>query len=153
MTTSGRSERTEFFGRTPEQWDEFVETSKELLLERGTRIYYKQLNEAVAQLVGQPPFDLDDIRGRSALGHILGDVNARTIDDIEDVMSKRAMLSALVWLRDEKDQFGTGFYKWAVDNDLLPPNSSADVKLVFAAEQTGLAQGYCRARRRLRRRA
>jgi hypothetical protein len=143
--------RTEFFGRTPEQWDEFVTASTELLLEHGTRIYYKQLNDTVAERTGLRPFDLEDVHERSALGHVLGDVNHRTIDDIEAVMGKRAMLSALVWLKQGRDQFGTGFYKWAVDNGLLPPNPDDDVRLVFAAEQTGLAQGYCRASRRLRR--
>lgn len=79
---------------------------------------------------------------------MLGDANHRTISDIEAVMGKRAMLSALVWLKQGRDQFGTGFYKWAVDNGLLPRNPHDDMRLVFAAEQTGLAQGYCRARRR-----
>ncbi|SIJ89507.1 Uncharacterised protein [Mycobacteroides abscessus subsp. bolletii] len=143
--------RTEFFGRTPEQWNEFVTASTELLLEHGTRIYYKQLNDAVADRTRLRSFDLEDIHERSALGHVLGKVNHRTIDDIEAVMGKRAMLSALVWLKQDTDQFGTGFYKWAVDNGLLPPGSDDDARLIFAAEQTGLAQGYCRARRRRRR--
>ena len=141
----------ELFGRTQEQWDEFVEVSIDLLLERGTRIFYGELNNTVAQRTGLPRFDLETEQGRKGLGHILGDVNDRTIDDIQAVMGRRAMLSALVWLKDSGDQFGKGFYQWGIDNQLLAPrNPGEQARLIFAAEQTGLAQTYCRRRRRRR---
>ena len=144
------SARTEFFGRTPEQWDEFVDASADLLLERGTRIYYGELNNTVAERTGLSRFDLECEQGRMGLGHILGDVNDRTIDDIQAVMGRPAMLSALVWLKDGTDPFGKGFYKWGMDNRLLARTHGDEARLIFAAEQTGLAETYCRRRRRRR---
>ena len=114
-------------GRTPEQWQQLVDTAIKSL-SRTARLKrlssYTDLNRDIAAKTGQPGFDFSSPEGRNAMGDILGDVVAKTYPD------KRVMLSALVPYVDA-NRPGGGFYSLAASLGLLDKDASAEDKEEF----------------------
>jgi hypothetical protein len=137
----------EAIGRTQAQTEALLATTIEVIGERQSQIFYSAYNNELARRTGQPTFDLGTDRGRWCLGALLGEVNRRTIDDIEAVTGTRALLSVLVWHKDsDHDDFGKGFYKFAQELRLLPTPASDDDKIRFISEQTTAVLTYNRRR-------
>ncbi|WP_228032316.1 hypothetical protein [Mycolicibacterium sp. P9-22] len=93
----------------------------------GRIVTYSELNSALARR-GHVPFDFGLEMDRAAVGTLLGDAVRRSIGD------SGVMLSAIVVYIDRNDA-GTGFFKFAVDLGLLPKTATADDKLAFWSQQ------------------
>ncbi|MBP1819256.1 hypothetical protein [Mycobacterium sp. OAE908] len=132
-------------GRTDDEWDELATAAAEILLEQGRRpdprITYSDLNQSLGERTGLTPFRLDTEQGRWAIGALLAEVNERTLPEIEGLLGRKALLSALVWLKGGGD-LGGGFYDYAWQKGMLKSRTS-DAKLVFVSQQIHLITNYC----------
>lgn len=118
------------FGRSDDEWDAIVEDAVNFLKDQARlrRITsYSELNGALGRH-GHEMFDFAQENDRRAVGAVLGDVVARTIDD------SGVMLSSIVAYIDRNDA-GPGFYALAVQRGLLPSNATVDDKLAFWTSQ------------------
>lgn len=107
------------FGREDDEWDKLIDAGHAFLIERARLkefTHYTELNTVLATRTGVRAFDFSQDRDRAGMGHLLWLIVER------DVHKTGLMLSALVRYRDGNDA-GTGFYKYATELGLLPPNA------------------------------
>jgi hypothetical protein len=100
------SARTATYGRTEREWDDLAEAGWMFLLDRaenGELTTYGELNTALAELTGQPPWDFSTGLGRAAMGELLGRLSDKSFAE------SGLMISAMCKFLNENDA-GTGFY-------------------------------------------
>jgi hypothetical protein len=136
----------EKYGRPLEEWEQLINAAIEILQQTGRdrrnpTIPYSDLNDRLAALTGQPKFDFGNPLDRKAIGALLSDVNDRTMDEIEELMDKKLMLSSLVWLKGEAD-LGKGFYDYARAHGLLTTPGRAARDEFMVRQLIGLSD-YC----------
>lgn len=120
------------------EWVELVETTTEFLAERARlnrTTSYTELNSVLHRRTGARPFDFSKDSERAAMGALLGEVAWNQLPVVG------ALVSSIVLYLNENDA-GSGFYRLAVELNLLTPKPTADQKLVFWASQVKATYEY-----------
>jgi len=113
--------RDSFYGRTELQWEELEAVGWELLLEcRTTLTNYTDLNNDLARITGQAPWNFQSPADRDAMGELLGRLADRSYSECVAAKREPVMISALCKFLNENDA-GDGFYRKAVMLNLITP--------------------------------
>lgn len=126
------------WGREELEWAELVDTTTEFLAERarlGRTTSYTELNSVLHQRTGARPFNFAKDGERAAMGALLGEVARNELPRVG------ALVSSIVLYIDENDA-GPGFYRLAVDLELLEPKPSPDQRLAFWTRQVKAVYEY-----------
>lgn len=133
------------YNRTEEEWEELIEAAIEMLLEQGRManptLTYSQFNDLLAERTGQPKFEFRSPQGQVAVGEVLAEVNNRTLQDVEALIGRKALLSVLVMRKGSSDH-GGGFYTYARQHGMLM-SASAAAKDKFFVQQLKDIGVYC----------
>lgn len=116
--------------RNDEQWAALVSAAFDKLVELGRKNYdetitYSALNNHIAEVTGQSPFDLHDVYDRHDLGLVLGEVNDRA----HALVGDKVLITSLL-LHKGSDDLGVGFYGYARRAGLLLPGMDKDQFLI-----------------------
>lgn len=119
------------WGREESEWNELVQATTEFLadqarLERKTT--YTELNAVLQRRTGARPFDFSKDGDRAAVGALLGEVARAQLPTVG------ALVSSIVLYLHANDA-GGGFYRLAIDLNMLSPKPTADQKLTFWISQ------------------
>lgn len=126
------------WGREGSEWTEMVAATAEFLSEQarlGRTTSYTELNSVLHGRTGARPFDFSRDSERAAMGSLLGEVATEQLPVVG------ALVSSIVVYLNENDA-GSGFYRLAVELNLLTPKPTADQKLVFWAGQVKATYDY-----------
>lgn len=119
------------WGRDESEWNELVYVTTEFLAEQARlqrTTTYTELNSVLQRRTGAHPFDFSKDGDRAAMGALLGEVARAQLPTVG------ALISSIVLYLNENDA-GGGFYRLATDLKLLPPQPTADQRLVFWSSQ------------------
>ncbi|CAM3780921.1 hypothetical protein [Nocardiopsis rhodophaea] len=126
------------YGREDEEWEQLVEAGLAFLIERAqlrTFTTYTELNAALVRRTGLRGFDFGQDSERAAVGDLLATIVER------ELPKTGLMLSALVRYLDRNDA-GTGFYKFAEELGLLERGASSLKKEEFWFKQVNELHGH-----------
>ena len=112
------------------QWAALVSAAFDKLVELGRKndnetITYSALNNHIAEVTGQSPFDLHDVFDRHDLGLVLAEVNDRA----QALVGDKVLITALLLHKGSED-LGVGFYGYARRAGLLLPGMDKDQFLI-----------------------
>jgi hypothetical protein len=129
--------------RNDEQWEALVSAAFDKLVELGRKNYdatitYSALNNHIAEVTGQSPFDLNDLYDRHDLGLVLSEVNDRA----HTLVGDKLLITSLV-LHNGSDDLGVGFYGYARRAGVLLPGMD---KTQFLIEQEKKVRDALRAK-------
>jgi len=107
------------FGRTGFEWEELEAAGWDLLLNCSLRLTtYAELNNDLARITGQPPWNFSNPADRNAIAHLLGVLSDRSYAECVAAGTEPVMISALCKFMRENDA-GDGFYGKAVELNLI----------------------------------
>ena len=117
--------------RNDEQWAALVSAAFDKLVELGSKnsnetISYSALNNHIADVTGQSPFNLNDVYDRHDLGLLLGEVNDRA----HALVGDRLLITSVLSHNGSDDLGGVGFYGYARTAGLLLPGMDKDQFLI-----------------------
>jgi hypothetical protein len=126
------------WGREDSEWAGLIDATTGFLAEQahlGRTTSYTELNSVLQRRITARPFDFDKDSERAAMGALLGAVAQEQLPFVG------ALVSSIVLYLNENDA-GSGFYRLAVELNLLTPKPTADQKLAFWAGQVKATHEY-----------
>jgi hypothetical protein len=130
--------------RANEQREALAAAGLDELVKRGLKpsatITYSELNNHMAEVTGQPPFDLSTEQGRHELGLVLELINERA----HPLVGDKVLITSLVLHKGGED-LGKGFYAYAQSKKLLFSDATEYDKLEFLIDQMHKARIALRA--------
>jgi hypothetical protein len=115
-----------------------IDATNAFLAERaqlGRTTSYTELNTVLHGPIGARPFDFAKDSERAAMGALLGAVAQEQLPVVG------ALVSSIVLYLNDNDA-GSGFYRLAIDLNLLTPKPTPDQRLAFWAGQVKATYEY-----------